>query len=312
MDKPTSPPGDGLYTPPIRRTSRSFIELPVSAVHRSPRRQRHSAREICSPVLTPLDNAEPLSPTPKLVHEFSRPVSPTSSPPQPLSRRSVQDFGGAISSVPDSRKKRHSAREFGDKTRCINISKAPAEPLHHTTDTVKRGSLTRSTAARLRSSFRRSFRRDRKDEHSKSNMNVRPRMRSFQRRLFNRAADLAELELDPANRVLAYMAAADAAVDLGHLDSAEHHLKKALTNAGRETPHYVKAECFALLGILAERAGRIDDAEKFCKESLKLSGDVQSYVPIFVLGTIYNRAGRLDEAHVVLQYGEKYRKFIVE
>ena len=151
---------------------------------------------------------------------------------------------------------------------------------------MKRGSVNRRTAARLSYSFRRSFRRDRKDEHSKSNMNVRPRMRSFQTRLFNRAADLAELELEPANRVLAYMAASDAAVDLGHWDSAEYHLKKALTNAGRETPHYVKAECFALLGILAEHAGRIDGVEKFCKESLKLCGDVQSYIPIFVLGTI--------------------------
>ena len=177
---------------------------------------------------------------------------------------------------------------------------------------MKRGSVNRNTAARLRSSFRRSFRRDRKDEHSKSNMNVMPRMRSFQTRLFNCAADLAELELEPANRMLAYMAAADAAVDLGHWDSAEHHLKKSLTNAGRETSNYVKAECFALLGTLAERAGRIDGAEKFCKESLKLCGDFQSYIPNFVLGTIYNRAGRLDEAHVVLQYGEKYRKFIVE
>ena len=298
LDKPTSPPGEGFRTPPIRRTSRSFVELPVTAVYHSPR-QRHSAKEFRSRAIHN-DLLEPMSP--QLPNMAANHVSPPPSP-QPASpmRRSVQDFGGANV----ARAKRHSAREFATKARHNNMNRPPAEPLWHTTESVKRTSLTRATVARLRASFSFPVRREKKPA-------AVPRMRSFRRRLFNRAADIAELELNPANKVMAYMAAADAAVALGHLNSAEQHLRAAVANAGRDTAPYVKAECFALLGILAERRGRFDDAERYCKESLKLSGDVQSYVPIFVLGALYNRAGRLDEAHVVLQYGEKYRKFVVK
>lgn len=109
------------------------------------------------------------------------------------------------------------------------------------------------------------------------------RMRSFARRHHDKAADLAELELDPDRKAAAYMVAADAAMRYNMFDSAERHLRAALRNIGRADPDTLHGtevtECLTLLGIVLDRAGKPELAEQALRDCIACSQHAESVLP---------------------------------
>jgi len=115
-----------------------------------------------------------------------------------------------------------------------------------------------------------------------------------------RSADIADLELYPVRKAHEYVKAADAAVKLGHLESAELHLRNAMG-------HYIKssnlseiipeiAECSLLLGIVLERRGHLVQAELFLRDAAKRMEKEAAFVPLIILRKILINTGRFDEA----------------
>lgn len=117
--------------------------------------------------------------------------------------------------------------------------------------------------------------------------------------------------VDPSERATIYMQAADEAVRVGDILSAQEYLRDILRNCIDVSPH-VTAEVLALLGIVADRLGHLKEAEILLNQSLGKSGDIQSFVPLYVLAGIYQRTGRNDEADRLLGHADKFRNFLVQ
>jgi len=148
------------------------------------------------------------------------------------------------------------------------------------------------------------------------------RLRSFNRRLFNRSADIAELELFPLEKARVYVQAAEAAVKVEHLESAELHLRNSHRYYRRAIDDYVDgsanrrvsdsgscsevegmemewAECIMLLGIVLERRGHMVEAEDVLKEAtrrlVKMEPEL-ALVPMCILKKMFLECGRYKEA----------------
>lgn len=148
---------------------------------------------------------------------------------------------------------------------------------------------------------------------------VQPRMRSFARRMHDTATGIAELELEPARKAAAYVAAADAAIEYQLFDSAERHLRAALRNYGRApladgadcsgvaalTYAAEISECLMLLGIVLERAPRGNPAlaEKALRDCIAHAPHdprcVIADVARFALAGLLERNGRRSEANAI-------------
>ncbi len=160
-----------------------------------------------------------------------------------------------------------------------------------------RNTHSRAPAERLRATLRKSL----------SRLSIAERPRKVQTAPAIHVGQL----VDPNERAKIYMAAADEAARVGDIIGAQEHLRDVLRNCIDVSPH-TTAEVLALLGIVADRLGHLKEAEILLNESLGKSGDIQSFVPLFVLAGIYQRTGREDEADRLLAHGNKFRKFLVQ
>jgi len=97
------------------------------------------------------------------------------------------------------------------------------------------------------------------------------------------------------------MKAADAAMKVGHLESAELHLRNAFRNYIK-SPNLADiviqvAECTLLLGIVLERRGHLVEAELFLRDAARRLEKDAALVPLLILRNILRNTRRFKEAN---------------